>query len=103
MPMSDVMLRVDADGNCLLKLRIHPGAKRSTVNGTFGEALKVELQAPPVDGKANAALIKFLAGKLNVHKSAVELKSGECSRDKVVKISGITPEQINRLIMSEIL
>ena len=86
--------RVDNAGNVLLKLRVHPGAKRSAVNGTFGDSLKVDLQAPPVDGKANAALLKFLADKLGLPKSAVSLKSGESSRDKVVIISGTTPDKI---------
>lgn len=93
MPMPDGMLRCDGDA-LLLKLRVHPGAKRSSVNGIFGNALKIDLQAPPVDGKANAALLKFLAGELQIPKAAVSLKSGDCSRDKVVRISGITPEQI---------
>lgn len=88
------MFRVESSGSVLLKLHIHPGAKRSKVNGVFNNALKIDLQAPPVDGKANAALLKFLAGELKLSKSAIELKSGECSRDKVVRISGMTPGQI---------
>jgi uncharacterized protein (TIGR00251 family) len=91
-------LRADATGAVLLKLRVHPGAKRSAVHGTFGDALKIELQAPPVDGKANAALLKFLAEKLSVSKSALSLKSGECSRDKVVRIEGLPIDQITVLL-----
>lgn len=94
MAIPDGMLRPDGSGNTLLKLRIHPGAKRSAVTGIFGDAVKLDLQAPPVDGKANAALIKFLAEKLHLPKSAVSLKSGESSRDKVVQAVGITPEEI---------
>ena len=89
---------LNTDGGILLKLRVHPGAKRSAVNGIFGNSLKVDLQAPPVDGKANAALLKFLAGQLSLPKAAVTLKSGETSRDKVVKITGITPEKIINLL-----
>lgn len=92
------MVRVENTGAVLLKLKIHPGAKRSAVNGTFGDAVKIDLQTPPVDGKANAALIKFLAELLGVPKAAVELKSGECSRDKVVRISGKTPDEIIELL-----
>jgi uncharacterized protein (TIGR00251 family) len=92
------MVRVENTGAVLLKLKIHPGAKRSAVNGTFGDAVKIDLQSPPVDGKANAALIKFLAALLGVPKAAVELKSGECSRDKVVRISGKTPDEIIELL-----
>lgn len=101
-PMPETgMFRVDGDGNVLLKLRVHPGAKRSAVNGTFGDSLKIDLQAPPVDGKANAALIKFLTSALGIPKGAAELKSGECSRDKVIKISGKTPEEISTLLKIE--
>ncbi len=90
--------RCDAAGNILLKLRVHPGAKRSGINGQFGDALKIDLQTPPVDGKANAALIKFLAGKLALPKAAISLKSGECSRDKVVQISGMDIEEFISLL-----
>ena len=93
MPKLD-FVRTDSAGNILLKLRIHPGAKRSAVNGTFGDALKIDLQAPPVDGKANAALLKFLAGKLHLSRADLTLKSGECSRDKVILINGITEHDI---------
>ena len=91
-------VRTDSTGNVLLKLRIHPGAKRSAINGTFGDALKIDLQAPPVDGKANSALLKFLAEKLHLSKAAFTIKSGECSRDKVIAISGITENEINSFL-----
>ena len=91
-------VRTDGAGNVLLKLRIHPGAKRSAINGTFGDALKIDLQAPPVDGKANSALLKFLAEKLHLSKAAFTIKSGECSRDKVIAISGITENEINSFL-----
>ena len=95
------LLRMDDQSNCLLKLRVHPGARRSSISGILGDALKIELQAPPVDGKANTALIKFLADTLKIRRNMVELKSGECSRDKVVKISGMTPEQIISILKVE--
>lgn len=97
MPMHD-FVRTDSAGNVLLKLRIHPGAKRSAVNGMFGDALKIDLQAPPVDGKANAALLKFLADKMHLSKAVLTIKSGECSRDKVVAINGITENDIYSLL-----
>ena len=91
-------LRVDNTGAVLLKLRVHPGAKRSAFNGTLGDALKVDLQAPPVDGKANAALLKFLAAQFGLPKNAVSLKSGETSRDKVIKIVGKNLETISSIL-----
>lgn len=75
------------DGNdIVLTLHIQPGAKKTAVAGRHGDALKIRLAAPPVDGKANACLIAFLAETLDVPKSRVELISGETSRAKRVKI-----------------
>jgi len=76
-------------GNTLtLTLHIQPGAKKTEVAGEHGDALKIRLAAPPVDGKANAALLEFIAEKLGVAKSAVTLKSGQTSRRKVVEVVG---------------
>jgi len=80
---------------------VRPGAKRDAVAGFFGESLKVELKTPPVEGRANAALIKFLAGELGLSRSQISLKSGECSRDKVLEIAGCPAEQIEEWIQSK--
>ncbi len=69
-----------------LTLHIQPGARKTEVAGPHGDALKIRLAAPPVDGKANAALIEFLADRLGVAKSTVVLKSGQASRRKVVEV-----------------
>jgi uncharacterized protein (TIGR00251 family) len=81
--------RQAADGRLLLTLHIQPGAKKSGCAGRHGEALKIRLAAPPVDGKANEALLRFIAERLGVAKSAVSLKSGQTSRHKVVEVSGL--------------
>ncbi len=73
-----------------LRLHIQPGAKKTEVVGLHGEALKIRLAAPPVDGKANACLLAFLADRLGVAKSAVSLLSGDSSRAKRVHVSGLT-------------
>ena len=75
-------LRVAADGRITLTLHIQPGAKKTEFAGLHGDALKIRLAAPPVDGKANDALIKFVAETLKLPKSAVTLKSGQTSRRK---------------------
>ena len=84
-------LRADAAG-LLLTLHIQPGAKTTEFVGEHGDALKVRLAAPPVDGKANAALLAFLAERLGLPRSAVTLKSGQTSRRKVVRVDGVTAE-----------
>lgn len=70
----------------LLHCHIQPGAKVTEVSGTHGDRLKIRLQAPPVDGKANEALVAFLAREFGVAKSAVTLVRGHSSRQKTVKI-----------------
>ncbi|HCI13544.1 MAG: YggU family protein [Gallionellales bacterium GWA2_60_142] len=79
-----------------LTLHIQPGAKRSELAGLHGEALKIRLAAPPVEGRANEALLKFIAGLFDVPVRQVELKQGGQSRHKVVAITGSTvdPESL---------
>ena len=95
--MSD-WLRVAADGRITLTLHIQPGAKKTEFAGLHGDALKIRLAAPPVDGKANEALIKFVAETLKLPKSAVNLKSGQTSRRKVLEVSGSSREVLADLI-----
>jgi uncharacterized protein (TIGR00251 family) len=79
-----------------LTLHIQPGAKRSELAGLHGEALKIRLAAPPVEGRANEALLKFIAGLFGVPVRQVELKQGGQSRHKVVAITGskVEPESL---------
>jgi hypothetical protein len=86
--------RQSADGRITLTLHIQPGAKKTEFAGLHGDALKIRLAAPPVDGKANEALVKFLAEVLHLPKSAVTLKSGQTSRRKVLEVSGATTASI---------
>jgi len=86
--------RVSGDGSILLTLHIQPGASRSECAGRHGDALKIRLAAPPVDGKANAALIAFVAARLGIARAAVTLKSGQTSRRKILKIEGSTAEAV---------
>lgn len=86
-----VWLRVDGD-DVILNLHIQPGAKKTEVVGLHGDALKIRLAAPPVDGKANDALLAFVAAKVGAGKTAVELVSGQTSRAKRVRVSGVTAQ-----------
>lgn len=89
--------RQAADGRITLTLHIQPGARKTEVAGRHGEALKIRLAAPPVDGKANEALLRFVADTLGLPKAAVSLKSGQTSRQKVVELIGATPATLARL------
>ena len=78
------------DGDALtLCLHVQPGAKKTEVVGVHGDALKIRLAAPPVDGKANQCLLKFIAQQLDIGKSSVVLISGETARAKRLRISGV--------------
>lgn len=81
-----------AGDDVVLSLHIQPGAKKTEVAGEHGEALKIRLAAPPVDGKANACLIAFLADRLAIPKSRLELVSGATSRAKRVRAAGVTTD-----------
>lgn len=92
------MLRATA-GGVTLAVRAQPGAKRTAITGIYGEGanaqLKIAVNAPPVEGRANEALIVFLAETFSVAKSAIELNSGELSRSKVFLIRGVSLTQAN--------
>jgi uncharacterized protein (TIGR00251 family) len=79
-------------------VRVQPRASKNEVVGIYGTALKIRLQAPPVDGAANAALISFLADLFGVSRRSVRIISGESSRDKIVEIAGVSADLIHRLI-----
>ena len=97
--MSALWLR-QGDRQTTLTLHIQPGAKKTEVAGEHGDALKIRLAAPPVDGKANAALIAFVADRLGLAKSAVSLKSGRTSRRKVLEVTAAPADTLVRLLPS---
>jgi uncharacterized protein len=78
--------RSGADGSITLELHCQPGAKRTEIVGTHGSALKIRLAAPPVEGRANEALIAFLAASFGVPRRNVTLIRGEAGRAKKVRI-----------------
>ena len=90
----------ESDGRSTLTLHIQPGAKKTEVAGAHGDALKIRLAAPPVDGKANATLIGFVADRLGLAKSAVSLKSGQTSRRKVLEVIKAPADTAQRLLPS---
>jgi uncharacterized protein (TIGR00251 family) len=76
--------------SCTLAIKAVPNAPRSAVAGWLGEALKVKVQAPPVEGRANEALCDFLAEQLGLPRRAVTVLRGDTSRLKLVRIEGLT-------------
>lgn len=88
-------IRKTDDGAVLLSLHVQPGAKKTEFSGTYGNAIKLRLAAPPVDGKANACLIAFLADYFRVPKRSVALLNGETSRSKLVRIEQVSDQSLS--------
>jgi uncharacterized protein len=82
----------------MLPVRIQPRASKNEIVTMESGGIKIRLTAPPIDGAANEALVKFLAAVLSVPKSHVEIVSGHTSRDKIVRISGISDAEVKRLL-----
>ena len=81
-------------GGVTFAVRVQPRAKRNAVIGEVGEAVKIALTAPPVEGRANDACVEFLAELFGVARTAVSIISGATSRNKVVRVAGVTPSQV---------
>ena len=77
-----------------MQIRLQPRARRTGLLGVLGERLKIAVSGPPVDGKANAELCRFLADTLGVAKSAVTILQGETSREKTVLVRGLPPAAV---------
>ena len=84
----------DTTSGAVLNLRIVPRASKNTIQGRHGDALKIRLCAPPVDGAANAALIEFLAKTFSLPRSRIQLLSGQTSRTKRVLLAGMKADEI---------
>ena len=85
-------------------LRVHvvPNAKIDKVVGEHGDAIKIKLRAPAVEGKANAALISFLAEELKIPRRAIVLERGQKSRDKLIRIEGLSDKEVRSRLITEI-
>jgi uncharacterized protein (TIGR00251 family) len=84
----------EKQGATILQVRVIPRAARTEIQGEHGDELKIRLNAPPVDGKANQSLIKFLSKTLHISKGSIRLISGDSSRSKRLEISGLTAAEI---------
>ncbi len=87
----------EKDGAVVFSVRVQPRASRDEIAGEYQDGLKIRLTAPPVDDRANEALRKLLAARLNVPLTAVRIASGERSRTKRVEVRGATAEMIRCL------
>jgi uncharacterized protein (TIGR00251 family) len=93
--MSPVAVKRAAPPQATLAVQIQPRASRNAVAGWVGEALKIRLTAPPVEGAANEACLAFLADLLDLSQSRLEILRGDRSRHKVIRITGLTQDEVH--------
>jgi len=86
---------------CTLAVRVHPGARRNAITGMHDGAFKIALTTPPVDGRANEALIAFLSDALHIPRSRITLLSGATSRSKLLRIAGKTVAEVEQELRTE--
>ncbi|HEX6235952.1 MAG TPA: DUF167 family protein [Acidimicrobiales bacterium] len=91
-------MTIDRDGAAVIGVHAQPGAARAGIRGRHGNALKVSVIAPPVSGRANAAVAAVLADALGVRPSAVALVSGAGHRQKRFRVEGRSPEEVTRAL-----
>ena len=84
----------------LLEVRVQPRASRTEFAGLMGDRLRIRLNAPPVDGRANAALVEFVAGECGLARSRVTLERGQTGRDKRLRLHGVAaiPDALQRAL-----
>ena len=86
----------DTPSGATFSVKVHPRAKKNAITGELGDALKLALTAPPVDGAANEACIRFLAELLQVPRASVTIATGETSRQKLIRVTGLTAAEVER-------
>jgi uncharacterized protein (TIGR00251 family) len=79
-------------------VKIHPRARKNAITGELGDALKVSLTTPPIEGRANEACIEFFANLLKVPLSSVTIASGQKGRRKVIRVAGLSAEEVRQRI-----
>ena len=89
----------ESNGAVTFAVKVVPRASKNQVAGVEGDAIKIRLNAPPVEGKANDALIEFLADALDLRRAQIEIISGNTSRHKVVRVRGATGKQIEEKLI----
>jgi uncharacterized protein len=84
----------DSGSSVTFTVKVHPRARKNAITGELGDALKVSLTTPPVEGRANEACIEFFAKLLKLPRSSVTIASGQNSRNKVIRVAGLSSDQV---------
>jgi uncharacterized protein (TIGR00251 family) len=86
----------DSNPGATFAVRVHPRAMKNAITGEVGDALKLSLTTPPIEGRANEACVEFFAKFLKVPRSSVTIASGQSSRNKVIRVVGLSREEVRR-------
>jgi uncharacterized protein (TIGR00251 family) len=90
----------DTPSGTTFSIKLHPRAKKNAITGTLGDALKVSLTAPPVEGRANEGCIEFFADLLKLPRSSITIAAGQTSRNKLIRIAGLTAAEVEQRLRS---
>ncbi len=86
----------DTPAGATFAIKLHPHARRNSVTGEVGDALKIAVTAPPAEGKANEACIAFLAELLAVPRSSITIAAGKTSRNKLIRVAGLSAAEVEQ-------
>jgi uncharacterized protein (TIGR00251 family) len=84
----------DTPAGATFEIKVHPRARKDAITGEIGDALKLSLTAPPVEGRANEACVEFFAKLLKVPRSSITIAAGQNSRNKIIRVLGLSASQI---------
>jgi uncharacterized protein len=95
-----VILIQDTATGATFVVKVHPRSKKNAITGVVGDAIKVALTAPPIDGRANDACIEFFAKFLNVPRSSITIAAGQTGRRKVIRVAGLSARELGKRLNS---
>jgi uncharacterized protein (TIGR00251 family) len=92
----------DTPAGATFSVKIHPRARKNAITGVVGDALKLALTAPPVEGRANQAVIEFFADLFEIPQSSVTIASGATSRNKIIRVAGLTKAAVAAILAARL-
>jgi hypothetical protein len=96
------MIKIEDRGQEIwFAVKVHPRAKKNAITGEIGDALKLSLTTPPIEGRANEACVEFFAKLLKVPRSSVTIASGQTSRNKVIRVTGVTAPYVRERLSGQ--
>jgi uncharacterized protein (TIGR00251 family) len=92
----------DTPAGATFSVKVHPRARKNAITGVVGDALKLALTAPPVEGRANQAVIEFFADLFEIPQSSVTIASGATSRNKIIRVAGLTKAAVAAILAARL-